>query len=314
MISLQKRLNYGLVFILSTVLSFNWLAADIFIKAVVEKQMITRLIHDSDTLIDTFHTNNKNQLVFNSLRLESVYDQEFSGHYYVVKIDGKTYYSKSLNNEKLDIKEIQNEQTMIYHQNNGPHRQTLLILEKNLLYLGHQINIAIAEDLTNIYADIIHIRLAYIGVTIEFLVISILWQTLDVKRSLNPLILLTQELEDMSNGKTASISTARVPVEVKPLVLEINRLLGLVFRRLQQSRNAVGNLSHALKTPLAVLFTLAESEIISQYPELQQKLKSQTKMILHHIERELKRTRIAGSQQSVSVFNPCQEINLLVGL
>ena len=39
---------------------------------------------------------------------------------------------------------------------------------------------------------------------------------------------------------------------------EIDRLMSFVERRLHESRTAIGNLSHAVKTPLAGLLRLAE--------------------------------------------------------
>ncbi len=48
--SLRRRLNRGLAIILSLVFFTHWLAADWAIRSVAEKQMLTRLMHDGDTL------------------------------------------------------------------------------------------------------------------------------------------------------------------------------------------------------------------------------------------------------------------------
>ena len=111
-----------------------------------------------------------------------------------------------------------------------------------------------------------------------------------------------------------NIIKKKVPKEIKPLVIEVNRLLLLVVRRLEQSRTAIGNLAHALKTPLAMLFRIAENPIFAQHPQLQQQLLAQTGAIHRHIERELKRARISGTQQTTTVFNPHQELTALIHL
>lgn len=98
------------------------------------------------------------------------------------------------------------------------------------------------------------------------------------------------------------------------MVTEINRLLELVVRRLQQSRTAIGNLAHALKPPMAMLFKVAEHPLFDEQPELRQQLQTQTDSIHHSIERELKRARIAGDQRTQLAFNPQDEIISLAQL
>ncbi|MEA5508268.1 sensor histidine kinase [Crocosphaera sp. UHCC 0190] len=314
MMSLQQRLNRGLILILCVVLFLQWLASDLVISAVVEKQMTTRLTHDGDSLIDTLIPNSKNQLLFNSFHVGSVYEQAFSGHYYVIVIDKNLYYSKSLQNIPLKVKHLDAGEKNLYHLKDGPKHQPLLVLGRNFNRLGHQVSISIAEDLTNIHHDISDIRLAYLGLCLIILLLSIVLQTINVKQSLQPLKIIQKQLIDVTNGKEQQITVKKVPKEIKPLVIEINRLLLLVVRRLQQSRTAIGNLAHALKTPLAMLFRIAENPIFIEHPELQEQLLTQTSAIHRYIERELKRARISGGQQTITVFNPHQELTALIHL
>ncbi|MFU1924751.1 two-component system sensor histidine kinase PhoQ, partial [Klebsiella pneumoniae] len=67
----------------------------------------------------------------------------------------------------------------------------------------------------------------------------------------------------------------QAPEELEPLVEQINHLLAHTEETLKRSRNALGNLGHALKTPLAVLVSLAEREEMARQPELQQVLREQ---------------------------------------
>jgi signal transduction histidine kinase len=305
MMSLQQRLNRGLTLILCGVLFFQWLATEIVINAVVEKQMTIHLTHDGDSLFASLIPNSNNQLQFDSSHIEAVYDQAFSGHYYVVQINKNFYYSKSLQNQPLRVKLLDVGQTSLYHLKGGLNHQPLLVLGRSFNRLGHQVSISVAEDLTDIHNDISHIRLVYLGLSLIILLLSIALQTFNVKQALQPLNAIQKQLMDIANGKEEQITVQKVPKEIKPLVIEVNRLLLLVVRLLQQSRTATGNLAHALKTPLAVLFRIAENPIFTEHPELQQQLLAQTSAIHRYIERELKRARIAGVQQTATIFRAC---------
>lgn len=311
--SLRQRLNRGLALILCVIFVMHWMAADWVIRTVAEKQMTTRLTHDGDSLLDTLTNDDHGQLGFDSFHIGSVYNQAYSGHYFVVQIDKDVHYSASLQNQPLVLSTVTPGQTLLYHHTDGPKQQPLLVLGRGFEIAGHQVSISVAEDLSDIDHDINSIRLAYLGLTLFVLLTAIALQSRDVKRVLRPFNTAQQQLMEIASGERQQI-TVVVPAEIKPLVTEFNRLLTLVMRRLQQSRTAIGNLAHALKTPLAMLFRIAEHPVIAAHPDLQQQLQTQTTAIHNCIERELKRARIAGNQQTNRTFNPYQELTALTQL
>ncbi len=313
MMSLRQRLNRGLIIILSLVFIGHWLAADWVIRAVAEKQMMTRLQHDSDSLLDTLQLDGKGDVVFDSSHVGTVYGQAFSGHYFVIHVDDRSYYSKSLQDVILPFAAVPVGVSQQYHYPEGPQQQPLLVWSRGLQRMGHKLSISIAEDLTDMGHDIDQIRLAYLVLTVMVLLAAITLQSNDVRRSLKPLVAAREELVEIAYGRQQQIQT-RVPVEIKPLVKEVNRLLVLVERRLHQSRTAIGNLAHALKTPLAMLFRLAESPLLDDYPDLRTQLQQQTQAMHQRIDRELKRARISGNRQTTRMFNPHQELTALASL
>jgi signal transduction histidine kinase len=311
-ISLQKRLGRGLIWVLCLIFILHWIAADWVIRAVAEKQMSNRLADDGYSLMETLASRDGDQVTFDHNRISSVYNRPISGHYYVVKVDSQIYASPSLWHYQLDLEPIGPEQAKVYHLN-GPEQRPLLVLGLGLVRFGHRINISVAEDLSAVDHDITSIRLAYFALTLLILGSAIALQRWDVKRTLEPLAKVSNELEQIGNGQLQQISQ-EVPDEITPMVTEINRLLELVVRRLQQSRTAIGNLAHALKPPMAMLFKVAEHPLFDDHPELRQQLQTQTDSIHHCIERELKRARIAGDQRTQSAFNPQDEIISLAQL
>lgn len=230
----------------------------------------------------------------------------------MIHINDRVYLSNSLQQHPLAARAIPDGAAQHYHLP-GPEQQPLLVFGRGLSKNDHAVLLTVAEDLTDIGQDILHIRLAYLGVTLVILTLAIWLQSQDVKRAMRPLRAAQRELSNIANGQQQQISTA-VPIEIRPLVKEVNRLIVLIERRLQQSRTAIGNLAHALKTPLAVLVRLSEHSDMAGQAQLNALLQSQAAAIQERIDRELKRARLSGHIQSGAAFNPYQELTVLAQL
>ena len=70
--------------------------------------------------------------------------------------------------------------------------------------------------------------------------------------ALRPVGRLSTAIEQVREGEAQSI-TGTYPREIAPLAEEINELLRSNTQIIERARNAVGNLAHGLKTPLAVM-------------------------------------------------------------
>ena len=99
-----------------------------------------------------------------------------------------------------------------------------------------------------------------------------------------------------------------MPQEVAALVQEVNWLLKVLDQRLQRSRNALGDLAHALKTPLTILQQLRRETALKSQPEIRHILQTQTTNMQNRMERVLKRARMAGSGPTFIKFDIKQEI------
>lgn len=79
---------------------------------------------------------------------------------------------------------------------------------------------------------------------------------LQVRIGLRPLKTLQEAVADVRSAKTQQIK-GTFPTEVSPLVDELNGLLKANEAIVERARHHVGNLAHALKTPLAVILNSA---------------------------------------------------------
>ena len=85
-----------------------------------------------------------------------------------------------------------------------------------------------------------------------------------------------------------------LPLEVEPLVEEINSLLAHSERQAEEARMHAGNLAHALKTPLTVLTNAATAHD----PKLSDLVCRETRTMQRHVEHHLARARAVGRRAS----------------
>ncbi|MGI8943565.1 MAG: sensor histidine kinase [Qipengyuania sp.] len=81
-----------------------------------------------------------------------------------------------------------------------------------------------------------------------------------------------------------------LPLEVEPLVDEINALLAHTERQAEEARTHAGNLAHALKTPLTVLTNAATAHD----PKLSDLVCRETRVMQRHVDHHLARARAVG--------------------
>jgi len=151
----------------------------------------------------------------------------------------------------------------------------------------------------------------YGGVSAAFLVILLLVQYLIVRHELKPLKTLRANMAKLERGETDRIE-ALGPSEIAPVISELNRLLATMGKKARRSREALGNLAHALKTRLSVLSQLSEQPEIAALPDTKQVLTETTEAMRRIVERELKRARLIGDALPGQRINLHEEITILV--
>ncbi|MBA4808749.1 MAG: sensor histidine kinase [Brevundimonas sp.] len=112
---------------------------------------------------------------------------------------------------------------------------------------------------------------------------------LQVRIGLRPLYDLRNEIAAVRKGLSARIERA-YPMEIQPLAEQVNRLLDHNQEVVERQRTHVGNLAHALKTPISVM--LAEAGTAEgQLPEL---VRRQTRVMQGQVDHHLRRARAAA--------------------
>jgi len=221
-------------------------------------------------------------------RLGVGWQRPFSGQYFQVDWGDKRFRSRSLWDFELPEPSGNGETLQVI---DGPRGQQLLLLCSEKHRLQHRIIIQVARDLAPTRRALQRFQWLSLAGGCAALLLILLCQRAIVRRALRPLEATRKQILQLQQGRRSALDLA-VPAELLPLVEQINRLLIHTENTLRRSRNALGNLGHALKTPLAVLRNLASQQELPA--ALREKYSLQLSQIEQRISRELARARLSG--------------------
>ncbi|WP_213909098.1 sensor histidine kinase [Stutzerimonas nitrititolerans] len=241
-------------------------------------------------------------------RLNPRYQRPFSGHYFRIELPDRTWRSRSLWDAVPAWPETSGLATELLE---GPQRQRLLAFSAEYRRDGQPIVISVAQDYTPILDSFARVRLSGLGLVGVALLVFLLLQRYAMTLALRPLERARQQIAQLQQGQRQQLDS-QAPVELQPLVAQINHLLTQTEETLQRSRHALGNLGHALKTPLAVLGSLIQREELAAHPQLHAALQEQLGQIQQRISRELTRARLAGDVLPGAHFDCAAELPALL--
>ena len=287
--SIQRRLSLGLI---SVLLIIGLVLAQISLwlfEVGLQRYLESGLRNDSELLLVAI-VRGPNGLQLDEQRLSPGYQRPYSGHYFRIDFDGGHWRSRSL----WDLELPQPESAGLHADLElAKSKQSLLLLHNEYRKFGQKISITVAQDYTPMQASFVLVQRIGLALGLAGLILILILQRVTVRRALRPLDRAREQIFQLQQGQRSQLD-GEVPLELEPLVAQINHLLAHTEDSLKRSRNALGNLGHALKTPLAVLMSLAEGQKLEQHPQVRALLRGQLHQIQQRLERELNRARLSG--------------------
>lgn len=125
---------------------------------------------------------------------------------------------------------------------------------------------------------------------------------MQVRVGLRPLFELRDRVVDVREGRATRVDGG-YPPEIEPLANELNTLIDHNKNVVEQAKTHVGNLAHALKTPVAVLLNEAEGSK-SKFANL---VTRQATAMQNQVEHHLHRARAAARGQTIGVSTSVSE-------
>lgn len=166
----------------------------------------------------------------------------------------------------------------------GPRGEPLLVAERDVRFGGQSAatHVLVAGDRREVsdgvrrFDVLLAASLGLLGLGVMVAIV------LQVRFGLRPLRALQSDLRAVRQGDAPRLS-GRYPVEVAPLAEGFNEVLDRDAELIERARTHVGNLAHALKTPLAVASAEVQGE--RDAATLRAQVETMRRLVEHHLAR-----------------------------
>jgi len=223
-------------------------------------------------------------------------DQRFmtpeSGQYWQISEEGQPpFRSRSLWDFELTPDVTHRSFSVKYYEAPGPDGQILRVAERDSILPNSDriFHFQVATNMADVKAAIAEFNgllLSALGLIMLTVTLSLVLQ---VSYGLRPLRKLGRRVAAIRAGNENRIE-GDWPQDLQLLAQEINALMEQNEQLVDRARTHVGNLAHALKTPLSVI----QIDVENATDERDKRIRTQSRLIREHIDHHLKRARIAG--------------------
>jgi signal transduction histidine kinase len=172
----------------------------------------------------------------------------------------------------------------------GPQSQRLRVVE-NLVDLGSdgQYVVTVAGDASEIDDEVALFNRS-LAITLGLLgLVFVVTAAFQVRFGLMPLRRISKSLHAIRSGRAERLE-GEFPTEIEPLAREVNALIDTNRDIVVRARTHVGNLAHALKTPISVLL----NETAARQDPASEKVREQVGIMREQVQHHLERARIAA--------------------
>ena len=197
----------------------------------------------------------------------------------------------------------------VYYNTVGPQNEPLRAVALTRTLPGRKTPVAFmaAEDRAPIDRDVLGfaLRTAVLLVLLGAgLVAAVIIQ---VRVGLKPLFDLQREVAAVRKGRSERVE-GRYPSELSPLAQELNALVSHNQEVVERQRTHVGNLAHALKTPLSVMLAEAAREKSGLAEVVARQADAMREQVDHHLRRARTAARAQGSRDRALVEPALEEL------
>lgn len=214
------------------------------------------------------------------------FDQPKSGWYWRISDGGRTILrSPSLWDEDLPDAEWEGQGTRSWGFVQGPGGKRLLAVGQDVVASegGPSMRLLVAADAKEIErASEAFDRMLWLA-TVALSLALALGSAVQIRLGLAPLRRLRGELAALRSGRVARLPSGGHPAEVAPLIEEMNAVLDADADLVERARSHVGNVAHAMKTPLAVISAELSRGASADFQQLRARTEELRRLVERHL-------------------------------
>ncbi|WP_325100161.1 sensor histidine kinase [Aurantiacibacter sediminis] len=289
--SLSRRMMMIAAGWIVILLSVGGFALDRVLTNQLEQEFDNRLLIPLNAMLRSAEVDPIWGVRFNSILGNQSYLEPGSGSYWQISGDGyDPFPSNSLWDDRLVVREGEFLEPVFYDSVQF-RDEALRIVQRTVQLPGSDVQwqFVVAQNREEIDNQIAQVRLtliwsfAILGIGLFLMAMAQTWY------GLGPLRRVRQAIARIRTTGTNRV-TEPLPLEVQPMVEELNALLEHSEKQAEEARTHAGNLAHALKTPLTVLNNAAHA----QSPDLPEAVLREADVMQRHVDHHLARARAVG--------------------
>ncbi|GGE51004.1 sensor histidine kinase [Marinicauda pacifica] len=310
--SLVRRVTLTAISWSAALLLVGALALTLLFRQTILSDLDNRLSDVGEFLVVSAEVETDGSLGLVRPPADTRYGQIFSGRYWQIAPaeaadPERTLRSRSLWDESLAIPDSLRDRALarrgqgITGSAKGPNEEPLRLFLRAIEISGldQPILVAVGEDRRAADRRVFEFALLSLGLFTAFALALVAGILIQVRVSLAPVFRMGRAVGAVRDGQSERI-TGAYPAELMPLAGELNALVDHSREVVERARTHVGNLAHALKTPITVL----SNEARNADGPLAELVRRQSDAMAAQVEHHLRRARAAANARAIGARTP----------
>ncbi len=314
--SLSRRMILIAAVWIVVLLSGGGFALDRVLSQAVTRNFDDQLEYVLRSLLNSAEIGPEGEVIFSR---DAAADQRFvepySGLYWQVSGKGREDFpSRSLWDRKLAFGGPHDDRNAHFYDSMQFPDEKLRIVERDAVIPGSNVHwrFQVAQSRDGLDAQITTLRRTLVRSFALLGLGLIIMAALQTFYGLWPLRRVREEIARMRAGQSNRVSSA-MPVEVAPMVEELNALIEHNERQAEEARRHAGNLAHALKTPLTVIMNAATAQSDDLADTVIREARTMRRQVDHHLARARAVGRRGSAHSRADVWPSLESVERAVG-